>query len=290
MIKKWNDFENFENFGNRIEKLLKNDDLRDVILNNLDIDDGLDPTVSVKSIVNNLSKSKKDNLRKVINSTLDGGVNESWGYNTLNTFFKSLTALQITGIEPDIEPGDFLLKHTWNVDYTKLENVFSRFKSLEYHIGEYSSDIKVFYGIKGSNFLYGIIRDSIDISIGEFKLTNSNLNRLKSLEWKSSKWLKSELNTLNVSDIKILGNIKNALSNFTPNFYTDKSSIILKDSVISTSWKGYGNWTMGSLEQNDILEFKSSLKNYLNKFKFCNNVKVAVKSDDYWIVVFIKLK
>jgi hypothetical protein len=210
-------------------------------------------------------------------------IEESYGKNILNTFFKCITALGLKNNTASSEyKGDFLILYWFpDLEVSKVRDVFNRFKSLSLIEIDWSNPtISLFFGLNVNGiFQYGYAYDEL-VNIGEFKLTTSTLNLLKTSDAKSSMDLRNILSTLTMKDIELALKCHQALKDFQLT-YQQKTGILLKDRILTQAFLGVGD---------ELENIKNNFKNHLQKFKWSNNVLVSVKSQDLWLYLQIKIK
>jgi hypothetical protein len=312
MIKKYLEYilEN-NNIGEYIEKLSMNHDFIKSMAS--EYTKSLNPNIRMSNAINTLSKSEKDELMTrverylsdhqgnvdVTTSTpidLDGveKIEESWGKNVLNSFFKSLTALGFKDNQTESKtiPSEFLIFFKFNdVNVQSVKEIFSRYKSLSTIEIDYDKNtIGLYFGIKTDlTFEYGYYHDNL-IPIGVFKLNKSTLNGLKTSQLKATSGLKKSITDLSVIDIKILGMIKEEMSKFNPGFYSQKSTPVVDDRMITFGYYGWGKWEMGNLDESDLIKLKADIKNFLQKYKWSDGVLVNITPSQFWCYINIKLK
>jgi hypothetical protein len=311
MIKKFNDFLN-ENYtpdehnsiGEYIE-VLANDDEYIRNLANQYLED-IDPSIRLSSAINVLDDLKKVELLKRVENWLNGYegevdvkanveiVEESYGKSVVNTFFKCITALGQKDINAYKEtPNDFLIYFkTELLDSKNVEMIFSRFKSLSQLDIDYSrTNLKLYYGITiECKFEYGYFNGEEDLVIGEFDLKKTNLNSLKTSTNKSTSNLRRIISDLSHLDIKLLCVLKTEFENFDPGYFKQKMIPNLDGRMITFGYYGWGSWSNGQIESTQLDEFKIKVKEFLSKFKWSEKIQLAVKSDNFWIFINIRIK
>lgn len=210
-------------------------------------------------------------------------IEESYGKNVLNTFFKCLTALGLKENNPSSEyKGEFLFLYWFpDLEISKVKDIFFRFKSLSLIEIDWSNPtISLFFGLNiNGNFQYGYAYDGL-VNIGEFKLTTSTLNLLKTSDTKSSMDLRNLLSTLTMKDIELALKCHQALNGFNLT-HNQKTGILLKDRIITQAFLGVSE---------ELEDIRNNFKTYLQKFKWSNNIQVSVNSKDLWLYLQIKIK
>jgi hypothetical protein len=300
-MKNFTQFKEENNLGSFVQSILLkcNDEQKEFILRILGTYLGeIDHRVDLFNSLNVLDISDKKEIKRRINLYLNdnqGDVDvlatvndnelfqESYGKNVLATFFKCLTALGLKDNTMSSEhKGDFLFLYWFpDLEINKVKEVFSRFRSLSLIEIDWSyPTISLFFGLNvNGNFQYGYAYDDL-INIGEFKLTTSTLNLLKVSDSKSSLDLRKMISQLNIKDIELALKIQQALNGFDLG-YQEKTGILFKDKVLTVAYLGVAK---------EIEDIKMDFKNYLQKFKWSNNILVSVKAQNLWLYLQIKIK
>ena len=213
----------------------------------------IDQKVDLDNAINILDDSEKSELKRRIESFLNNeekdpdvlasvNISESYGSNVLNTFFKCLTALGLKDNKPQTEntPDDFLFIYNLNnLELNKVKSVFDRFRSLSLLEIDWSNpSINLYFGLKLSgHFEYGYYYDEFK-PIGEFKLIQSTLNKLKTSDLKSTTNLRKLLVNLSMNDIILACRIKPILSNLDIKF-TERRCVHIQDRILTISYLQY---------------------------------------------------
>ena len=169
-----------------------------------------------------------------------------------------------------------------------------RFKSLSRYLDlvDYQqNEVSLYFGIKcDGNFEYGICYDNL-LPIGQFKLNQSVIKWILSLESKSAFSLKKELVNLTYSDILILGQIKRDIGTFNPGYFEKKLFPQIKDRVFSFGFYGVGKWDNGQLDQGEFMNIKNNFTTWLISKKWGGKVLISVpQPKSFWFNLHIKLK
>lgn len=218
------------------------------------------------------------------------------GKGIFTSFLKSLTALGQKDSNPNWEicPKDFILYYYFpNLESESVKQIFSRFKSLSryLHLIDYQhNQLNLYFGITISGqFEYGIQYEE-RFPIGQFKLSQSVIKWLLSVESKSAQSLKKEIVNLNYSDLLTLGQIKTDMETFTPGYFEKRSYPMLRDRVISFGFYGVGKWDNGKLDEGEYQNLKSNFTNWLMSKRWGSKILISVKPESFWLYIHIKLK
>lgn len=320
--------EDFESFGKWIESLSNDEYILNIV--NRYIDDhnklyggeDVNPTIDLSNAVNLLGERTQLEIKQQIDDYLQTGIQEKEpdiisstdttellgesiqaqsevtmaGKGIFNSFLKSLTALGLKDSSPDwsICPEDFLLYYSFqNLQSELVKQIFGRFRSLERysHLIDYGkNELTLYFGLNCSGqFEYGIEYD-VRFSIGQFKLSQSVVKWILSLESKSANSLKKEIVNLNYLDILTLGQIKNDMKTFTPGYFEKKLTPMLRDRVITFGYYGVGRWDNGKLDEGEFINLKTNFTNWLMSKKWGNKVLISVKPESFWLYIHLKIK
>lgn len=218
------------------------------------------------------------------------------GKGIFTSFLKSLTALGQKESNPnwDLCPDDFLLYYYFpNLESEVVKQIFSRFKSLTryLHLVDYQqNNLNLYFGVNTSGqFEYGIQYEQ-RFPIGQFKLSQSIIKWLLSLESKSAQSLKKEIVNLNYVDLLILGQIKKDMMTFTPGYFEKRLCPMLRDRVITFGFYGVGRWDNGKLDEGEYQNLKTNFTNWLMSKKWGSKVLISVKPESFWLYFHLKLK
>jgi hypothetical protein len=319
MIKKYNQFvletyseEIHNSLGEYIEDLAKNDEYIQMIVGQMTGD--INPSIRLSNAINLLDDLTKVELLKRVENHLNGvegdtkvtatidaetvepneHIDESYGKGVLNTFFKCLTALGFKENTPQTNeiPAEFLIFFKFTgIESSKVESVFSRFKSLQSIKIDYTyPNIGLYFGIKCDGlFEYGYYYDNL-ISIGQFKLTKSIYNRIKLSDLKSAAGLKKVLVNLSFEDIILMSKIKVEMDKFNPGHFEQKMVPQINDRIISFGYYGVGKWDNGQLDIGELENIKNNFKTFLIKYKWSEKVMINIYPNKFWVYIQIKLK
>ena len=316
MIKRYNDFiqesfskENHHSLGEYIEQLAENDEFIQMIVGQMTGD--IDVSIRMSNAINLLDDLQKVELLKRVENHLNGvegkthvaatvdaktvePIDEAYGKNVLNTFFKCLTALGFKENSPQTNevPTEFLMFFKLSgVDSSRIEGVFRRFKSLQSINVDYSHPtMGLYFGIKcDGNFEYGYYYDVL-IPIGQFKLTKSTYNQIKLSELKSASGLKKILVNLNFEDILLMSKIKVEMDKFNPGYFEQKMVPQILERTMTFGYYGVGKWDNGQLDAGEFENVKNNLKTFLMKYKWSEKIMISVQPSKFWVYIQIKLK
>ena len=316
MIKRYNDFiqesfskENHHSLGEYIEQLAENYEFIQMIVGQMTGD--IDVSIRMSNAINLLDDLQKVELLKRVENHLNGvegkthvaatvdaktvePIDEAYGKNVLNTFFKCLTALGFKENSPQTNevPTEFLMFFKLSgVDSSRIEGVFRRFKSLQSINIDYSHPtMGLYFGIKcDGNFEYGYYYDVL-IPIGQFKLTKSIYNQIKLSELKSASGLKKILVNLNFEDILLMSKIKVEMDKFNPGYFEQKMVPQILERTMTFGYYGVGKWDNGQLDAGEFENVKNNLKAFLMKYKWSEKIMISVQPSKFWVYIQIKLK
>jgi len=223
------------------------------------------------------------------------------GYGAFNSFLKVISAIGIKDINKSADcPNIFFTIYIMKtVNNMKLKDVLMRFKSLKWGqkiINDYLyQNIDIYYGIKWSpsnksfNFEYGfIINKDERHPVGEFKLTNSIINKFRTIKSKSILTLNKDLAMYDVKVMKLMMRMKLQLIDYEPGKYIEKSAVVINKDIISISYYGLGTWKSGEYI-GDIMEIKDDFKGWIMSKKWNKYILISVVPDNNMNIHF-KLK
>ena len=107
---------------------------------------------------------------------------------------------------------------------------------------------------------------------------------------KSLSGFNKSMSELDINDIKLMSKVKDLMSDFNPGYSSQKSSPVVNGRILSIGWHGYGSWSQGVVDNNDIDELKNKLKSHLSKARWSDKVQMSVNADNFWVYTHIKLK
>lgn len=224
-------------------------------------------------------------------------VNESdGGKGIFTSFMKTLTALGMKHSQPNWEkcPSDYLLFYYYpDLDAPTVKDIFERFKSLVRYSGmiEYDkNNVNLYYGVKcDGTFEYGISYDNF-LPLGKFKLSQSVIKWIVSMDLASASSLKKELVNLSYKDVLTLGRVKLDMSSFDPGYHEKRSLPTMVDRVITFGYHGVGRWEGGKIDDQQFLAIKSKFMDWVLSKKWGSKVLVSIQPTSYWLYIHVKLK
>ena len=322
--------DDFNSIGEWVESVSDDDYVKNIVnryindYNDLYGGEDIDPTIKLSNAVNLLPENIQTEIKNQIDKYLLNGIEEKEpvvltstdtgellgesletqaqqeitiaGKGIFTSFLKSLTALGLKESSPNWEkcPEDFLLYYYFpNIDSESVKQIFGRFKSLTryLHLIDYShNNLSLYFGLTTSGQCeYGIQYDE-RLPIGQFKLSQSVVRWMMSLDSKSAQSLKKEIVNLNYLDMMVLGLIKTDMKSFTPGYFEKKMTPMLRDRVISFGFYGVGKWDNGKLDEGEYQNLKQNFTNWLLTKKWGSKVLISVKPESFWLYIHIKLK
>jgi hypothetical protein len=320
--------DDFNSIGEWIESLSSDEYVMNIVNRYINDDeklyggDDIDPTIRLSNAINLLDDRTKEEIKNQIDDYLSKGIEEKEpvilpstdteellgesvqaqseitvaGKGIFQSFLKSLTALGLKESQPDwnLCPEDFLLYyHFPNLEAESVKQIFSRFKSLEryLHLIDYGkNEVDLYFGLNClGQFEYGIQYEQ-RFPIGQFKLSQSVVKWILSLESKSAQSLKKEIVNLSYSDIFTLGKIKLDMKSYTPGYFEKKLNPMLRDRVITFGFYGVGRWDNGKLDEGEYQNIKQNFTNWLMSKKWGSKILISVKPESFWVYFHIKLK
>lgn len=320
--------EDFNSLGEWVESLSNDEYIMNIV--NRYINDNqkfyggedINPTINLSNAVNLLDDRIKKEIKQQIDEYLNSGIEEKQpvitpstdtvdllgesvesqseisvaGKGIFTSFLKSLTALGQKESSPNWQqcPEDFLLYYLFpNLESELVKQIFSRFKSLTryLHLVDYQhNNLSLYFGLNTvGQFEYGIQYEQ-RFPIGQFKISQSVIKWILSIDSKSSQSLKKELVNLNYSEILILGQIKNDMKLFSPGYFEKKLNPMLRDRIITFGYYGIGKWDNGKLDEGEYQNLKLNFTNWLMSKKWGSKVLISVKPESFWLYLHIKLK
>lgn len=319
-------YKDFDTFGQWIDSLSDDPQILRIVsryindTSNLYGGEDIDPTINLSNAINLLNNRAKKEIEQQIQDYLDRGVEEKEpeilvstetdellesvetpditlaGKGIFSSFLKSLTALGQKESNPNWDqcPDDFLVFYLFkDLDSDSVKAIFSRFKSLQRYLDliDYGQNqLNLYFGITtGGLFEYGI-QYEMSKPIGQFKLSQSVINWMVSLESKSAQSIKKEIVNLTYSDILVLGQIKTDMMDFKPPYFEKKLYPMLRDRVITFGFYGIGKWNNGKLDEGEYLNIKSNFTNWLMSKKWGGKVLISIKPESFWLYFHLKLK
>ncbi len=265
-------------------------------INVLDERTKLDITQQIENYIKNGIEDKEPDI--IVSSVTEELLSEiaTAGKGIFSSFMKTLTALGLKESSPNWEkcPEDYLVFYYYSdVDAQAVKQVFERFKSLLRYSGMIDNgknEVNLYYGIKcDGTFEYGLSYDELN-KIGQFRLSQSIVKWIVSMDLSAASSLKKELVNLTYTDIVTLGKIKIDMSTFNPGYSEKRSFPIIKDKVISFGYYGIGKWDNGKLDEGEFMNIKSKFTTWLLSKKWGSKVLISVKPSSFWLYIHIKLK
>jgi len=302
-IKRYNKFLENISFGKYVEKHMKDENLKRMILPYLN---GYEKDLNISNIVDLLDKNDKQSIINIIDNYYTNGLTpqtevntssnvilESSGKGVFTTFLKSITALTKTLIKKEKE--EYLLYYQTNIlDYDLVNDVFNRFKSLSFYITDIdikSKNITIFYGLNDDlDVKYGILVGDKEYLFGYFKLTKSSFNSLKVNNSKSSTLFIKELDNLSVDDLNIFKIVKKNINNIPIFEFKNKTIPTITNGLLKWGYYGLGTWKNGDLVEEDLLSYKNNIKNWILNSKLDNKILFRIYTSNFWFMVEIKIK
>lgn len=282
----------------------------------------INPDIDLENAVNLLDDRTKLEIKQQIDDYLQNGIEEKEpvvspstdtdvllgesvqaqsevtvaGKGIFTSFLKCLTALgqKESNVNWEVCPDDFLLYYYFpNLESDVVKQIFSRFKSLTryVHLIDYQqNNLNLYFGVNTfGQFEYGFQYEQ-RLPIGQFKLSQSVIKWLLSLESKSAQSLKKEIVNLNFSDLMTIGQIKRDMLTFQPGYFEKKLSPMLRDRVITFGFYGIGRWDNGRLDEGEYQNLKQNFTNWLMSKKWGSKVLISVKPESFWLYFHLKLK
>jgi hypothetical protein len=321
-------FENFNSLGEWIKSISNDEYVMNIVNryiddnNNLYGGEDIGANIDLENAINLLDDKIKSEIKQQIDKYLENGIEEKEpmvlpstdtfdllgesvesqaevtvaGKGIFSSFLKSLTALGLKESNPNWQncPEDFLLYYSFlNIDSEAVKQIFSRFKSLSryLHLVDYQHNtLGLYFGVTiNGQFEYGIQYDS-RFPIGQFRLSQSVIKWLLSIESKSAQSIKKELVNLTYTDLITLGQIKSDMKSFRPGYFEKNLSPMLRDRVITFGFYGVGRWDNGKLDEGEYQNIKSNFTNWLMTKKWGGKVLISVKPESFWLYFHLKLK
>lgn len=225
------------------------------------------------------------------------------GKMSFNSFIKALTALNVKdNFNYDETPKKFtyFISHK-DISREKALKVFKRFKSLTsgLRIIENIKDplIGLYWGIKHNENKIYMEYGVLDLSenkmymIGDFKLTKYTIKRLLKKNNKVLEPIKPILKDWDLRKEKLLGEIKERLTLFSPGYYQRKSKVFLdNDKCVQQGFYGVGKWMDGDIDSTSIEDIKDKFKQWICDQKWRDKVLISCKANKFWIYFKIKIK
>lgn len=285
----------------------------------------VNPDIDLENAVNLLEDRTKEEIKKQVDEYLKNGIVEKEpivltstetdgllesvevptetpteitiaGKGIFTSFLKSLTALGLKESNPNWEkcPDDFLLYYFFpNLDAESVKQIFGRFKSLTryLHLVDYQQNIvNLYFGLTTSGQCEYGIQYGERQPIGQFKLSQSVVKWMLSLESKSAQSLKKEIVNLSYIDMMVLGKIKDDMKSFSPGYFEKRLTPMLRDRIATFGFYGVGKWNNGKLDEGEYLNIKNNFTTWLLSKKWGSKVLISVNPESFWLYIHIKLK
>jgi hypothetical protein len=320
--------EDFHSIGEWVESLSDDEYVMNIVnryiddTENLYNGDDINPIIRLSNAINLLDEKTQNEIKSQIDKYLESGIEEKEpnmisstdtsellgesveaqteftvaGKGIFTSFLKSLTALGLKESQPDwnLCPEDFLLYYFFpDLESEIVKQIFSRFKSLTryLHLVDYQqNNLNLYFGVNISGqFEYGIQYEQ-RFPIGQFKLSQSVIKWLLSLESKSAQSIKKEIVNLNYNDLLTLGQIKRDMLTFQPGYFEKRLKPMLRDRVMTFGFYGVGRWDNGKLDEGEYQNIKNNFTNWLMNKKWGSKVLISVKPESFWLYFHLKLK
>lgn len=305
--------EDFHSLGEWVESLIGDEYVRNIVSR---YTQDINPDVNLSNSINVLDEKIQNDIRQQIENYIRNGIEDkepemvasteteelmesevtTAGKGVFSSFMKTLTALGMKESKPNWEkcPEDYLIfYHYSDLDAQSVKQIFERFKSLVKYSGmiDYGkNEISLYYGIKcDGTFEYGIAYDKLN-KMGHFKLSQSVVKWMVSMDLSAAASLKKELVNLTYSDIVTLGKVKIDMNTFSPGYFEKKSFPTIADKIISFGYYGIGKWDSGKIDENDFITLKNKFTNWVLLRKWGSKVMISVKPSSFWLYIHIKLK
>ena len=214
------------------------------------------------------------------------------GKGVFTSFLKSLTAL---GFKENVVSNDnksnFLFMFRFvGVDGSDVKQVFKRFKSLQQVHIEEEKRLSLYYGVRTDGMLeYGVYIDEME-PIGEFKLKGREFNNYKISKLKSLSGFKKSMVELDYKDLVTMLKLKQVMSEYDPGQVNSKMQPEINGRIMTFGYYGYGTWSVGNINPQDLGDIKDNIKEHLSKYKWTKDCLIAVDARNFWVYINIKLK
>lgn len=217
-----------------------------------------------------------------------------WGFNS---FLKVLSALGIEELKNDTSTyTDFYLYYTQHdIDYKKLIVVLERFKSLQWAKtlltdADDSTKYGIYFGIINDLFEYGIVINDKNVMVGNFKMSNQNINYILEFKHKVTIDIRKELTNLSFYSLRSLNRIKGDFDTFEPTFYHQKTKPTIKDKTVMVSYYCTDLFKQGKLIEEDFKQYKNDFINWVLSKSWGKKTLISVIDNNMWIQYSVKLK
>jgi hypothetical protein len=320
--------EDFNSVGEWIDSLSDDPYILNIVNRYIDDDNNLysgkdiKPQIDLENAINLLDEKTKLEIKSQVDQYLQSGIQEKEpivspstetsellgesldvqsevtvaGKGIFTSFLKCLTALGKKESNPSWEncPDDFLLYYYFpDLEAEVVKQIFSRFKSLSRYIQllDYQqNNVSIYFGVNTyGQFEYGFQYEQ-RLPIGQFKLSQSVIKWLLSVDSKSAQSLKKEIVNLSYQDLLTIGQIKRDMTTFTPGYFEKRLYPMLRDRIITFAFYGVGKWDNGKLDEGEYQNIKTNFTNWLMSKKWGGKVLISVKPQSFWLYFHIKLK
>ena len=109
------------------------------------------------------------------------------------------------------------------------------------------------------------------------------------LQSPSAMALKKDIVNLDIKKLTIFGKIALEMKNYKLDSQS-KVGPSIKDDVITYGFYGVGKWDNGKLDDGEYQNLRTNFKNWLMKFRWCEQVLVSITHNQFWVYFNIKVK
>lgn len=315
-IKRYKEFVNEanQNLGARVEAMYDDDDYVKNIVNRFIGEVPSD--VRLSNAVNMLDDKLQKEIAHLLDEYQSKGIEEKepvvsfstdlepltesevtpGGKGAFTSFLKVMTALGQKDVRPDFEacPQEFILFYpSANIETSTLKSVLGRYRSLARFVEDVDytqNELRLYYGVTcDGDIEYGAIAEEKS-RFGGFRLTQSSIKWINTLELKSLFSLKKELVNLSQKDLKTMGSIKDDLISYNPGYSEGTMAPTISDRIMSFGFKGVGRWDNGVLDEGELQNLKSNFVSWVMGKKWSDKVLISLKAGSYWLYIHVKLK
>lgn len=316
VIKRYIQFisEDAESLGSRVEALYDGDEYVRNIVNRFIGD--VSPDIRLANAVNNLDDHQKKEIAAMLDDYEANGIQDKeptvafstdiepltesevtpGGKGAFTSFLKVMTALGNKEVNKDFDacPDDFILYFpSTEIETASAKSVLGRYRSLARFVEDVDytqNTLRLYFGVRCDGELeYGSVAEERS-RFGGFRLTQSAIKWINTLDLKSLFTLKKELVNLTQKDLATLGKIKSDMSSYSPGYSEGKMQPTLNDRIMSFGYKGVGRWDNGVLDQGELQNLKSNFVTWVMGQKWSDAVLMSVNASSYWLYIHIKLK
>lgn len=314
VIKRYSQFINENALGARVESLYDGDDYVKNIVNRFIGD--VKPDVRLSNAINILDEETQKEIAYLLDEYEANGIQDKepvvkfstdvepltesevtpGGKGAFTSFLKVMTALGQKDVVPDFEncPQDFILYYpSVELETDTVKSVLGRYKSLSRFVDDVDytqNQLRLYFGVtSGGEMEYGSVTDQRS-RFGSFRLTNSAIKWINTLDLKSLFVFKKELVNLTNKDLQTIGTIKKDLSSYSPGYSEATMCPTISDRIMSFGFKGVGRWDNGVLDQGELDNIKNNFVSWVMGRKWADKVLISVKASSYWLYIHVKLK